>query len=57
MSSAGSAFRVTLENGAKWLVHKGDDYGISSQTVVVAAHHMGTDWKARHSVTATCRPI
>lgn len=53
MSSAGCAFRVTLEDGTKWLVHKGDGYGISSQTVVVDARHMSSKWKARDTVTAT----
>lgn len=52
MSSSGSsAFRVTLADGTKWLVHKGDGYGISTQTVVVAARHMSNNWKASHSVT------
>lgn len=46
ISSAGLAFRVTLEDDTKWLVHKGDGYGISSQTVVVAARHMANNWKA-----------
>ncbi|XP_067250733.1 uncharacterized protein [Chanodichthys erythropterus] len=40
-----SGVRVTLEDGTKWLVHKGDGYGISSQTVVVAARHMSSNWK------------
>ncbi|KAL1259663.1 hypothetical protein QQF64_010240 [Cirrhinus molitorella] len=40
-----SGVRVTLADGTKWLVHKGDGYGISSQTVVVAARHMSTNWK------------
>ncbi|KAF4103065.1 hypothetical protein G5714_015948 [Onychostoma macrolepis] len=40
-----SGVRVTLEDGTKWLVHKGDGYGISSQTVVVAARHMANNWK------------
>ncbi|KAL6488937.1 hypothetical protein MHYP_G00026780 [Metynnis hypsauchen] len=40
-----SGVRVTLEDGTKWLVHKGDGYGISSQTVVVDARHMSTSWK------------
>ncbi|XP_066540084.1 uncharacterized protein [Hoplias malabaricus] len=40
-----SGVRVTLEDGTKWLVHKGDGYGISSQTVVVAARHMASNWK------------
>ncbi|KAI4896880.1 hypothetical protein NFI96_009258 [Prochilodus magdalenae] len=40
-----SGVRVTLEDGTKWLVHKGDGYGISSQTVVVDARHMSSSWK------------
>ncbi|XP_036393905.1 uncharacterized protein LOC118784043 [Megalops cyprinoides] len=40
-----SGVRVTLADGSKWLVHKGKDYGISSQTVVVDARHMSSDWK------------
>ncbi|KAI7806503.1 uncharacterized protein LOC130558108 [Triplophysa rosa] len=40
-----SGVRATLEDGTKWLVHKGDGYGISSQTVVVDARHMSTNWK------------
>ncbi|KAK2902894.1 hypothetical protein Q8A67_007607 [Cirrhinus molitorella] len=40
-----SGVRVTLADGTKWLVHKGDGYGISSQTVVVAARHMSNNWK------------
>ncbi|XP_012683349.1 uncharacterized protein LOC105900568 [Clupea harengus] len=40
-----SGVRVTLEDGTKWLVHKGDGYGISSQTVVVHARHMSNTWK------------
>ncbi|XP_069051189.1 uncharacterized protein [Lepisosteus oculatus] len=37
--------RVTLADGSKWLVHKGDGYGISSQTVVVDARHMSSKWE------------
>ncbi|KAJ1194214.1 hypothetical protein NDU88_003508 [Pleurodeles waltl] len=40
-----SGVRVTLADGRKYLVHKGENYGISSQTVVVDARHMGSDWK------------
>uniref|UniRef100_A0A8C2CVP6 Uncharacterized protein n=1 Tax=Cyprinus carpio TaxID=7962 RepID=A0A8C2CVP6_CYPCA len=39
-----SGVRVTLEDGTKWLIHKGDGFGISSQTVVVAARHMSNTW-------------
>ncbi|XP_061573862.1 uncharacterized protein LOC133440563 [Cololabis saira] len=37
--------RVTLEDGSRWLIHKGDNYGIDSQTVVTDAAYMGSDWK------------
>ncbi|XP_051576327.1 uncharacterized protein LOC127453731 [Myxocyprinus asiaticus] len=40
-----SGVRVTLEDGTKWLVHKGDGYGLLSQTVVVNARHMSSNWK------------
>ncbi|XP_073728349.1 uncharacterized protein [Misgurnus anguillicaudatus] len=40
-----SGVRVTLGDGTTWLVHKGDGYGISSQTVVVDARHMSKKWK------------
>uniref|UniRef100_A0AAY5KEI4 Uncharacterized protein n=1 Tax=Esox lucius TaxID=8010 RepID=A0AAY5KEI4_ESOLU len=40
-----SGVRVTLNDGTKWLVHKGKGFGISSQTIVVDARHMGRDWK------------
>uniref|UniRef100_A0A3B4VEC6 Uncharacterized protein n=1 Tax=Seriola dumerili TaxID=41447 RepID=A0A3B4VEC6_SERDU len=37
--------RVTLCDGSQWLIHKGDNYGIASETVVVDAQHMSSDWK------------
>ncbi|KAK1795499.1 hypothetical protein P4O66_010674 [Electrophorus voltai] len=40
-----SGVRVSLADKTKWLVHKGDGYGLSSQTVVVAARHMSSKWK------------
>ncbi|KAJ8004883.1 hypothetical protein DPEC_G00140920 [Dallia pectoralis] len=40
-----SGVRATLADGSMWLVHKGKGFGISSQTVVVDARHMGRDWK------------
>lgn len=50
----GFAFRVTLEDGTQWLVHKGDGYGILSQTVVVDARHMSKKWKVfQHEMCAT----
>ncbi|KAM7382821.1 hypothetical protein PAMP_002528 [Pampus punctatissimus] len=40
-----SGVRVTLEDGTKWLVHKGDGYGRNSQTVVTDAQHMSSAWE------------
>uniref|UniRef100_A0A8C9XCM5 Uncharacterized protein n=1 Tax=Sander lucioperca TaxID=283035 RepID=A0A8C9XCM5_SANLU len=40
-----SGVRVTLGDGTKWLIHKGDNYGISSQTVVTRAESLGSNWK------------
>ncbi|XP_078027414.1 uncharacterized protein LOC144464455 isoform X2 [Epinephelus lanceolatus] len=40
-----SGVRVTLADGSQWLIHKGGNYGISSQTVVVRATHMSSDWR------------
>ncbi|CAL8299279.1 uncharacterized protein LOC115545538 isoform X1 [Gadus morhua] len=40
-----SGVKVTLRDGSTWLVHKGDGFGISSQTVVVDARHMSTSWQ------------
>ncbi|KAJ8415770.1 hypothetical protein AAFF_G00403270 [Aldrovandia affinis] len=37
--------RVTLADGSKWLVHKGDDFGKVSDTIVVDARHMSKKWK------------
>ncbi|CAL8248818.1 unnamed protein product [Lota lota] len=41
-----SGVKVTLQDGSSWLVHKGDEFGQSSQTVVVDAKHMSPSWKA-----------
>ena len=35
---------MTLGDGSQWLIHKGGGYGISSDTVVVDARHMSSDW-------------
>ncbi|KAG7324772.1 hypothetical protein KOW79_011088 [Hemibagrus wyckioides] len=42
-----SGVRVTLADGTKWLVHKGNNFGKSSQTVVVDARHMSKSWKVK----------
>uniref|UniRef100_A0A3B3BHL6 Uncharacterized protein n=1 Tax=Oryzias melastigma TaxID=30732 RepID=A0A3B3BHL6_ORYME len=39
--------RVTLEDGSQWLVHKGNGFGRSSQTVVTNARHMSNKWRVR----------
>jgi len=36
--------RVTTESGNQYLVHKGSNFGKSSQTVVVDAKHMSSQW-------------
>ena len=36
--------RITTESGQQHLVHKGPDFGKSSQTVVTGAHHMSDKW-------------
>ncbi|XP_071324351.1 uncharacterized protein [Trachinotus anak] len=43
-----SGVRVTLADGTQWLVHKGKDYGISSQTVVTDARHMSENWELKY---------
>ncbi|KAL7393959.1 hypothetical protein ABVT39_018336 [Epinephelus coioides] len=40
-----SGVRVTLADGSKWLIHKGNNFGISSQTVVTSARNMGSGWR------------
>ena len=35
---------VTTKDGGKYLVHKGKDYGLSSQTVVTYAQWMSNRW-------------
>jgi hypothetical protein len=36
---------VTTKDGGRYLVHKGNGFGKSSQTVVVYDKHMGKSWK------------
>uniref|UniRef100_A0A8C5FLM3 Uncharacterized protein n=1 Tax=Gadus morhua TaxID=8049 RepID=A0A8C5FLM3_GADMO len=40
-----TGFVVTLEDGSRGLIHKGNGFGNSSQTVVVDVKHMSSDWK------------
>ncbi len=47
----GPAIRVTVEDGSIWLVHKGDGFGISSQTIVEDANNMSSKWRASISAT------
>ena len=38
---------VTLRDGSEWLVHKGEGFGSSSQTVVLFSRHMSAKWQVR----------
>ncbi|RXN31688.1 mantle 8 [Labeo rohita] len=38
--------RVTLEDGSKWLIYKGNVLGISSQAVIEDGRQMSSSWKA-----------
>ena len=40
-----SGLLVTTSDGSRYLVHKGDGFGKSSNTVVVDAKHMSKNWK------------
>lgn len=48
--------RVTLADGSQWLIHKGNNFGISSPTVVVDARHMGKKWKVKLSASPVAEP-
>jgi len=49
----GVVFRVTLDNGRKYLIHKGPNYGGSGgNTVVTNAKHMSNKWSASGSKAA-----
>ncbi|XP_061165466.1 uncharacterized protein LOC133174365 [Saccostrea echinata] len=36
---------VTVENGDRWLIHKGSNYGDSSDTVITDAAYMSSRWR------------
>lgn len=40
---------MTLADGRQYLIHKGNNYGTLSQTVVVDARHMSSSWKVTFS--------
>jgi len=40
---------VTTSSGERYLVHKGDGYGRSSQTVVTDARHMSSKWHTKET--------
>uniref|UniRef100_A0A672F307 Uncharacterized protein n=1 Tax=Salarias fasciatus TaxID=181472 RepID=A0A672F307_SALFA len=44
-----SGVRVTLADNSQLLIHKGDGYGISSQTVVTPAGEMSSQWSVMES--------
>ena len=41
--------KVTIPNGQQYLIHKGPGYGKSSDTVVVPAREMSSNWKTTGS--------
>ena len=43
---------VKTESGKEWLVHKGQDYGKSSATVVVDTKHMSDKWTRHETQSA-----
>eukprot|EP00064_Thunnus_orientalis_P021225 superscaffoldBa00006312_g21382 len=40
-----SGVRVTLADGSQWLIHKGRDFGVTSQTVVTDTRYMSSKWR------------
>uniref|UniRef100_A0A8C6T7D1 Uncharacterized protein n=1 Tax=Neogobius melanostomus TaxID=47308 RepID=A0A8C6T7D1_9GOBI len=42
-----SGVRVTLDDGQKFLIHKGPDFGVASETVITDAAHMSNKWQVR----------
>lgn len=44
--------KVITEKGNEYLIHKGNNFGIDSQTVVVFAKHMSNNWTAHETVHA-----
>ncbi|GCC24493.1 hypothetical protein chiPu_0002894 [Chiloscyllium punctatum] len=49
--------RVTTDDGHQWLIHKGNGFGISSQTVVVDAVHMSPEWRVTAVKTVRGRTV
>ncbi|KAK7944512.1 hypothetical protein WMY93_000240 [Mugilogobius chulae] len=44
-----SGVRVTLDDGRKFMVHKGPGFGKSSETVVTDARHMSDKWQVKQT--------
>lgn len=42
---------VTLENGDRWLIHKGKDFGKASSTVITDASYMSSKWSQLKSTS------
>jgi hypothetical protein len=40
---------VTLQNGQRWLVHKGNEFGQASETVVVSTSAMLSNWRRKQT--------
>lgn len=48
---------MTLADGSQYLIHKGDNYGISSQTVVVDARHMSSNWRVKSLASPAAKQV
>uniref|UniRef100_A0A8C6TGS7 Uncharacterized protein n=1 Tax=Neogobius melanostomus TaxID=47308 RepID=A0A8C6TGS7_9GOBI len=44
-----SGVRVTLDDGQKFLIHKGRNFGVASETVITSAAHMSNKWQVKEA--------
>ncbi|KAJ0066443.1 hypothetical protein NL108_013057 [Boleophthalmus pectinirostris] len=44
-----SGVRVTLNDGQKFLIHKGPEFGKASETVITDAKHMSDKWQVQQT--------
>uniref|UniRef100_A0A8C6TBC0 Uncharacterized protein n=1 Tax=Neogobius melanostomus TaxID=47308 RepID=A0A8C6TBC0_9GOBI len=42
-----SGVRVKLDDGRRFLIHKGPDFGVASETVITDAAHMSDKWQVK----------
>uniref|UniRef100_A0A8C6T323 Uncharacterized protein n=1 Tax=Neogobius melanostomus TaxID=47308 RepID=A0A8C6T323_9GOBI len=52
-----SGVRVTLQNGRKYLIHKGPGYGSASDTVITDAANMSRAWQKKGGDTLCFRVV